>query len=70
MHNIFNKIQQDTVLKFIHKRQASLAYKHKPVMSISKQLDKLKNEANIETEGYKCYISHIFITKCIQELYT
>ena len=31
MHNIINKIQQNTVLKFIHKRQASLVYKHKPV---------------------------------------
>ena len=52
MHNIFNKIQQNTVLKFIHKRQASPAYKHKLVMSISiKQLDKLNNEANTETEG-------------------
>ena len=52
MHNIFNKIQQNTVLKFIYKRQASPAYKHKPVMNISfKQLNKLNNEANIETEG-------------------
>ena len=47
MHNIFNKIQQNTLLKFIHKRQASPAYKHKPVMNISfKQLNKLNNEAN------------------------
>ena len=52
MHNIFNQTQQNTILKFIHKRQASLAYKHKPVMNISiKELKKLKNEANIEIEG-------------------
>ena len=52
MHNIFNNIQQNTVLKFIHKRQASPAYKHKPEMNISfKQLKKLNNEANTETEG-------------------
>ena len=52
MHNIFNKIQQNIVLKFIHKRQASPAYKHKPVMSISiKQLDKMNNESNTEIEG-------------------
>ena len=59
MHNIFNNIQQNTVLKFIHKRQASPAYKHKPEMNISfKQLNKLNNEANIENEGLKVsYIS-------------
>ena len=52
MHNIFNKIQQNIVLKFIHKRQASPAYKHKLVMSISiNQLDMLNNETNTETEG-------------------
>ena len=52
MHNILNKIQQNTVLKFIHKRQALPAYKHKPEMNISfKQLNKLNNEANTETEG-------------------
>ena len=68
MHNIFNKIQQNTILKFIHKRQVSLAYKHKPVMSISiKQLNKLKNEANTELKGEKYHISHNFIIKCIQE---
>ena len=68
MHNIFNQIQQNTILKFIHKIQASLAYKHKPVMSISiKQLNKLNNEANIELKGEKCHISHNFIIKCIQE---
>ena len=52
MHNIFNKIQQNTVLMFIHKIQASPAYKHKSVMSISiKQPNNLNNEANIENEG-------------------
>ena len=52
MHNILNKIQQNTMLKFTHKRQALPAYKHKPVMNISfKQLNKLNNEANTETEG-------------------
>ena len=52
MYNILDKIQQNTVLKFIHKIQASPAYKHKPVMNISiKKLDKLNNEANTETEG-------------------
>ena len=54
MHNTFNKIQQNIVLKFIHKRQASPAYKHKPVMSISiKQLNKLNNEDNTELKGEK-----------------
>ena len=59
MHNTFNKIQQNTVLKVIHKIQASPAYKHKRVMNISfKQLNKLNNEANTETEGLKVsYIS-------------
>ena len=52
MHNIFNQIQQNTILKFIDKTQASLAYKHQLVMNISiKQLNKLNNEANTETEG-------------------
>ena len=52
MHNTFNKIQQNTVLKFNHKRQASPTYTHKLVMNISfKQLNKLNNEANTETEG-------------------
>ena len=69
MHNTFNKIQQNTVLNFIHKRQASPAYKHKPVMSISiKQLNKLNNKANTELKGEKCHISHNFIIKFIQEL--
>ena len=59
MHNILNKIQQNAMLKFTHKRQALPAYKHKPVMNISfKQLNKLKNESNTETEGLKgSYIS-------------
>ena len=50
---------RNTMLRFIHKRQASLAYKHKPVMNISiKQLKKMNNEANTETEGQKVsYIS-------------
>ena len=49
MHNTFNKIQQKTVLKFIHKRQASLANTHKPVMNISiKKLNKFNNESNTE----------------------
>ena len=52
MHNTFNKIQQNTVLKSIHKIQESPVYKQKLVMNISfKQLNKLNNEANIETEG-------------------
>ena len=52
MHITFNKIQQKTVLKFIYKTQASLAYKHKPEMNISfKKLNKLNNEANTENEG-------------------
>ena len=68
MHNTFNKIQQKTVLKFIHKRQASPAYKHKPIMSISiKQLKKLGNESNTDMKGEKFHISHSFIIKCIQE---
>ena len=54
MHNILNKIQQNIMLRFTHKRQASPAYKHKPVMNISfKQLNKLNNEANTKTEGLK-----------------
>ena len=59
MHNIFNKIQQNTVLKFIHKIQASPAYTHKPILNIPiKQLNNLKNEANTETERFKVsYIS-------------
>ena len=68
MHNIFNQIQHNTILKFIHKRQASLAYKHKPEMNISfKKLNKMNNEANTELKGEKCHISHNFIIKCIQE---
>ena len=52
MHNTFNKIQQNTMLKFTHKRQALPAYKHKPLMNISfKKLNKLNNEANTKTEG-------------------
>ena len=52
MHDTFNKIQQNTILKFIHKRQASPANTHKPVMNILiKKLNKFNNEANIENEG-------------------
>ena len=59
MHNILNKIQQNIMLRFTHKRQASPAYKDKPVMNISfKQLNQLNNEANTETKGLKVsYIS-------------
>ena len=59
MHDILNKIQQNTMLKFTHKRQALPTYKHKLVTNISfKQLNKQNNEANTETKGLKVsYIS-------------
>ena len=49
MHDISNNIPQNTMLRFIHKRQASPANTHKPVMNISiKKLNKFNNEANTE----------------------
>ena len=49
MHDISTRSNRKTMLRFIHKKQASPANTHKPVMNISiKKLNKFNNEANTE----------------------